>query len=98
MCWVVIQLLLPSSDSFCALEPAVQAVVQATVKSVLQFPGVSMDMQAVLGLLESVPLLHAEDYEHAAKLPGTSKFCGCGLCPLLLCSHCLLLDRLGPSI
>jgi hypothetical protein len=60
-----------------------------------------MDMPAVLGLLENVPLLHAEDYvvvyEHAAKLPGTSKFCGCGLCLLLMYLHCFLLGPVSES-
>lgn len=47
-----------------------QAIVQATAKSVVRFPGTSLDMPAVLGLVESVPLLHAADYERALKLPG----------------------------
>jgi hypothetical protein len=74
-CWIV-QLVLSASGSFSALEPAVQAIVQATAKSVVRFPGVSLGMPAVLGLVESVPLLHATDYEHASTLPGAGSCYG----------------------
>lgn len=47
-----------------------QAYVQATAKRLVCFPGTSLKMPAVLGLVESVPLLHAEDYERVLKLPG----------------------------
>ena len=70
MCCRVIWQLLSTSGSFSALEPAVQAYVQATAKRLMCFPGTSLKMPAVLGLVESVPLLHAEDYERVLKLPG----------------------------
>jgi hypothetical protein len=52
------------------MEPAVQAYVQASAKSVVCFPGVSLGMPAVLGLVTNLPMLHAADYEHVLQLPG----------------------------
>lgn len=69
MCCWVIQQLLSTSGSFFALEPAVQAYVQATAKRLVCFPGISLHMPAVLVLVATVPLLHAKDYEHVLDMP-----------------------------
>lgn len=75
ICQTALQLVAACGGSFTALEPPLQAMVQAAAKTVMQSPVAAADMPAVLALIKAVPLLHAADYTNIMSQPIARECC-----------------------